>query len=31
MIIGAIIIGDISEPADIIRKYDYHELVLIDA
>lgn len=31
MIIGTIIIGDVSKPADIIRKYDYHEQVLIDA
>lgn len=31
MIIGTIIIGDVSKPADIITKYDYRELVLIDA
>lgn len=30
MIIATIITGDISKPADIIRKYDYYELVLID-
>lgn len=31
MIIGTIIIGDTSKPADIIRKYDYGELVLTDS